>query len=285
MIAMLDLESVRLFVLAVDLGGLTRAAEAAGTVQPVVSQRLKALEDRLGVRLLERSPRFVRPTPDGALFLTEARALLAAHDRAAGFRRRPLTRVTLGISDHVMGGAVDRVLRRLRAALGTDVDLTINMSLSQPLRLAFDAGTLDAALIRGEAGGGEGELLGFDPLGWRGELTAWQPGQPVPLATLGAPCGVRAQAIRALEMAGIEWRESLIAGSCAALMGGIAAGFGIAPMGRFGSAPLPDIGPELGLPTLPSSPILLLGRAGTPELADALRGIAAGMRAALASSP
>ena len=56
-------------------------------------------------------------------------------------------------------------------------------------------------------------------------------------------------------------------------------------MGRFGSTPLPDIGPELGLPSLPPSPILLLGRAGTPELANALRGIAAGMRAALASSP
>jgi DNA-binding transcriptional LysR family regulator len=33
----LDLESVRLFVLAAEFGNLTRAAEAAGTVQPVVS--------------------------------------------------------------------------------------------------------------------------------------------------------------------------------------------------------------------------------------------------------
>jgi len=41
---MLDLESVRLFVLVVDFGNLTRAAQAAGTVQPVVSQRLRALE-------------------------------------------------------------------------------------------------------------------------------------------------------------------------------------------------------------------------------------------------
>ena len=45
---MLDLESVRLLVLVADLGNLTRAAAAAGTVQPVVSQRLKSLEAALG---------------------------------------------------------------------------------------------------------------------------------------------------------------------------------------------------------------------------------------------
>ena len=47
---MLDLESVRLFVLALEFGNLTRAAEAAGTVQPAVSARLKALEAAWVVR-------------------------------------------------------------------------------------------------------------------------------------------------------------------------------------------------------------------------------------------
>ena len=79
---MLDLESVRLFLLAADFGGLTRAAEAAGTVQPVVSQKIKSLEAKLGRRLLERSPRFVRLTEAGTAFLGPARALLEAHDRA-----------------------------------------------------------------------------------------------------------------------------------------------------------------------------------------------------------
>lgn len=279
---MLDLESVRLFVMAVDLGGLTRAAEAAGTVQPVVSQRIKALEERLGTRLLDRSPRFVRPTAEGLRFLAEARLLLAAHDRAAGFRRRTPTRLRLGISDHVMGGATGVVLARLRAALGSEIDLEVKVSLSQPLRIAFDEGALDAALIRREAGGLEGDVLGIDPLGWRGDMASVHPDQPLPLATLGAPCAVRAAAIRALDRAGLAWRESLVAGSCAVLLAGITAGFGIAPMGRFGSHQAPDIGPALGLPPLPPSEVVLLGRSGTPTLAAALRGIAAGMRAALA---
>lgn len=279
---MLDLESVRLFVLAVDLGGLTRAAEAAGTVQPVVSQRIKALEERLGVRLLDRSPRFLHPTADGARFLVEARVLLTAHDRAAAFRNHPVTRVRLGISDHAMGGAAAMVLKRFRASLGGEIDLDIKVSLSHPLRLAFDAGDLDAAIIRREAGGTDGDLMGQDPLIWCGDTTSFRAGHPLPLATLGAPCGIRAAAIRALDKAGIAWRESLIAGSCSTLLGGVGAGFGIAPMGRFGSQGMPDIGPSLGLPPLPASDIVFLARTGTPALANALRALAASIRAALA---
>src|SRR5579864_8193590 len=97
---MLDLESVRLFVLAAELGNLTRAAEAGGTVQPVVSQRLKSLEATLGRKLLERTPRFVRMTADGVAFLDRARALLAAHDAALAVDDRPAVHIALGVSDH-----------------------------------------------------------------------------------------------------------------------------------------------------------------------------------------
>ena len=79
---MLDLESVRLFVLTVEYGNLTRAAEAAGTVQPVVSQRIRSLEAMVGQKLLDRSPRLVRLTEAGAVFLGHERSFLAAHQRA-----------------------------------------------------------------------------------------------------------------------------------------------------------------------------------------------------------
>ena len=59
---MIDLESVRLFILSVELGSLTKAAEAAGTVQPVVSQKLKTLEQRIGRRLIDRTPLHASPT-------------------------------------------------------------------------------------------------------------------------------------------------------------------------------------------------------------------------------
>lgn len=279
---MLDLESVRLFVLAAEFGNLTRAAEAAGTVQPVVSQRLKGLEAALGRRLLERTPRFVRPTADGAAFLDRARALLAAHDAAVLFMPTPAVRFVAGLSEHAVGMGLEGVLRRVRAALPAGAAIEVRTGQSQPLRAAFDAGEIDAAVIRREAGGEGGEVLGSDPLGWRAvDGLRLRPGEPVPLATLGPPCGVRAAAIRVLDRADMAWHETFLSGGCAALLAGARAGLGVAPMGRAASGDVPDAGPALGLPPLPVSEVVLFGRAGSPAVAAALRALAAGVRAGL----
>jgi DNA-binding transcriptional LysR family regulator len=280
---MLDLHSVRLFVLAVELGNLTRAAEAAGTVQPVVSQRLKTLEGQIGRKLLDRSPRFVRPTADGAAFFEHARALLAAHDTAMSFISGPALRLSIGASEHALGVRLEDVLRLVRSALPANAAIEVRMGKSQAIRSSFDAGEFDAAIIRREGGGADGEVIGVDPLGWRAGDGAYPllAGEPVPLASVGAPCGVRAVAIRALERAGLPWRDSFTGGSCAVLLAGVRAGLGVAPMGHAGSGGAPDLGPALGLPPLPRSDIVLFARAGSPPVAAAIRALEAGVRAAL----
>src|SRR3712207_2866298 len=140
MAIMLDLGSVRLFVLAVDLGSLTRAAEVAGTVQPAVSQRLKQLEAAVGHRLLERTPRFVRPTAEGDAFLAKARALLAAHDDALRFAELPPVRLALGLNDHAIGADLEAVIKRVTASLPAHATLEVRLGMAQPLRAAFDEG-------------------------------------------------------------------------------------------------------------------------------------------------
>ncbi len=278
---LLDLESVRLLVLAADLGSLTRAAEAAGTVQPVVSARLKALEAQLGRRLLDRTPRFVRPTADGAAFLPRARSLLAAHDAALRFADAPVIRLSLGVSDHALGVALEEVLGAVRAALPASATVEVRSARSAELRAAYDAGDLDAVLLRRDGGGPDGERLGTDRLGWRCAEGWTRPDGPVPLALLAAPCGVRAVAIRVLDGAAMPWREAFVGGSCAALLAGARAGMGVAPMGEAASGGASDRGPALGLPALPPSEIVLLARAGSPAVAAALRALAAAVRAAL----
>lgn len=279
---MLDLESVRLFVLAVDLGNLTRAAEAAGTVQPVVSQRVKALEAMLGRRLLDRTPRFVRPTEEGKAFLTKARSLLAAHDEALRFTGAPAVRFSFGASDHALGLGLERLLIKVRAALPADAVIDVQSGMSQAIHERFNAGALDAAIIRRDGGGVEGEILGRDPLGWRArEGWTLPPHGPVPLAMLPAPCGVRAAAIRHLDDARILWREAFVGGSCAALLAAANAGLGVAPMGDVACAGAPDLGPDLGLPALPVSEIVLFARASSGPVANAIRALAAAIRSNL----
>lgn len=279
---MLDLQSVRLFVLAVELGSLTRAAEAAGTVQPVVSQRLKQLEAQLGRRLLDRSPRFVRPTADGATFLERARTLLAAHEAAMTIGEAPAVRFAIGASEHALGVRLEEALRLLRAALPPSAAIEVRMDRSQAIRALFDEGEFDAAVIRREGGGSEGEVIGTDPLGWRcAEGVVLPESDPVPLACLAEPCSVRAVAIRTLEEARRPWREAFVGGSCAVLLAGVGAGLGVAPMGRASAGGAPDLGPTLGLPALPVSDIVLFSRARSPEIGAAIRALAAGVRAAL----
>jgi DNA-binding transcriptional LysR family regulator len=75
----LDLDAVEAFVRIVELGSFTHAADAMRTTQAAVSLKLKRLEDRLGCRLVERTPRYVQLSTQGAAFLEHARELLETH--------------------------------------------------------------------------------------------------------------------------------------------------------------------------------------------------------------
>ena len=274
---MLDLQSVRLFVLAAEYGNLTRAAEAAGTVQPVVSQRIKALETRLGRKLLDRSPRFVKLTDAGASFLGHARTLLAAHDAAlTDDEDRPS--VAIGLSDHVFGTSMPELLRSLRLGLPAGTKITVRLGLSNEMRELYDRRAVDLAVIRRDGGAGDGETLGTDGLDWYGEAPDPSGGEALPLVLLPAPCGVRAAAISTLEAARVPWREAFTGGSCLALAAAVHAGAGVAPLGRLTAAGLRPMSNRGAVPQLGGSRIVLLARTPDACHASAARALAAGTR-------
>src|SRR5690349_22133633 len=93
----LDLDAVQAFVRIAEFDSFTRAAEAMRTTQAAVSLKLKRLEERLGCRLVERTPRFVQLSTQGAAFLEHARALLEMHDRALAVFTEARQRFTIGI--------------------------------------------------------------------------------------------------------------------------------------------------------------------------------------------
>src|ERR1700686_4584501 len=111
----LDIATVRAFLLVAELQSFTRAAEALGTTQAAVSMKLQRLEAVVGKRLVERSPRAVPLTAEGAVFLENARALMAAHDRALSGQEPLRQQLSLGISDHVAGAELVPLLERLHA--------------------------------------------------------------------------------------------------------------------------------------------------------------------------
>lgn len=275
---MLDLQSVRLFVLAAEYGSLTRAAEATGTVQPVVSQRIKALESRLGRKLLDRSPRLVKLTDAGASFLQHARTLLAAHDAALMDDDADGAAIALGISDHVLGTSLPEMLRSLRLVLPQRTKINVRLGLSHEMRDLYYAREVDLAVVRRDGGAGDGETLGEDGLGWYGEAPDMSRGETLPLVLLPPPCGVRAAAIAALEAAHLPWREAFTGGSCLALVSAVNAGAGVAPLGRLTAKGLRSLSSPKALPILPRSRIVMLARTPGVHHANAARALAASIR-------
>lgn len=71
------LATLDLFVRIVDRGSFSAAATACGVSRPVATAAIKALESRLGVRLLQRSTRHVQPTVEGVAYYRRCLAILA----------------------------------------------------------------------------------------------------------------------------------------------------------------------------------------------------------------
>ncbi|MEJ2435204.1 MAG: LysR family transcriptional regulator, partial [Pseudolabrys sp.] len=64
---------LRAFVRVMDRGSFSSAAKDLGLTPSAVSKLVSRLEDRLGVRLLERSTRRLALTPEGETFLARVR--------------------------------------------------------------------------------------------------------------------------------------------------------------------------------------------------------------------
>ncbi|MCB9759532.1 MAG: LysR family transcriptional regulator [Alphaproteobacteria bacterium] len=78
----MSLDQLETVVAIAEEGAVVRAARRLHLTQPPVTRRLQALEDELGVQLFERLPNGMRPTDAGRRFLSHARAILGAVERA-----------------------------------------------------------------------------------------------------------------------------------------------------------------------------------------------------------
>ncbi|MBW0445196.1 LysR family transcriptional regulator [bacterium M00.F.Ca.ET.228.01.1.1] len=281
----LDLEAIQAFVLVADLRSFTRAADALDSTQSAISLKLKRLEERLGHRLIERTPRMVRLSPKGEIFLQAARNLLSAHDDALAVLTRKRATLKVGISHHIVGGDLPVLLRHMHSA---DPGLLVEMrvSSSRDIEAEFDRGTLDAAVVlRHDDNRRDGETLLDQPFGWMA-TPEWthRAGEPLRLATQAYPCRVRAMAVTALEEARVPWVEVFVGGGIATIGAAAQAGLAVAALAlRVAPPGTVDVGPRLGLPPLPSREVVLYSSTSDKQVRAALRTLASAFRSAPAS--
>ncbi|WIX84395.1 LysR family transcriptional regulator [Amycolatopsis sp. DG1A-15b] len=146
----MELRQLRYFVTVAEELHFGRAAERLHIVQPAVSQQIRRLERELEVTLLSRTTRSVSLTEAGQRFLPQARAVLAAADRAvdsvAEFRPSGAL-VRLGTSEG-LGDRLDKVLGAFaRLAPSASLEL-LHAPTLQRLQRVRD-GSLDATIVRG----------------------------------------------------------------------------------------------------------------------------------------
>ncbi|HLH92242.1 MAG TPA: LysR family transcriptional regulator [Xanthobacteraceae bacterium] len=277
----LDVEAVQAFVLAADLQSFTRAAEALDTTQSAVSLKIKRLEDQLGRRLLERTPRQVRLSADGSIFVGAARSLVTAHQGALASFGVEQRRLVVGISHHIVGAELPLLLKRIHAAEPAVV-IELRVTASSDALEAFDRGEIDAAIVlRHDNRRRGGEVILKEVFGWMAVPDFQRDaGEPLRLAAQAAPCSVRKMALKALEDAGIAWAEVFVGGGIMTIGAAISAGLAVAALGRRVAPPgTVDVGPRLGLPPLPSREVVLYASLTDRQAKSALRSMASAIRA------
>ncbi|HEX7817161.1 LysR family transcriptional regulator [Dyella sp.] len=276
----LDLDAIKAFVLVAELQSFTRAAAALDSTQSTISLKLRRLEEQLGKRLLERTPRQVRLSAEGAAFIEAARELVSAHERAIASLEIKQRRMVIGISHQLVGAELPGLLRWMNEH---DPNLVIELRAagSREVLQAYEEGVLDAALVlQPQDQQHNGEVLFQESFAWIASAH-WQlrPGQPLPLSTQGETCSIRKTAVRALDQAGIAWTEVFI-GKGAAVVGAAAAvGLAVAVLAkRTAPSGTIDIGETLSLPSLPAQDAVLYSALHDRRSRQALQTLATAFR-------
>lgn len=176
----MDVRLLRYFVACVEHNTMHAAAAAAHVSQPALSKAIASLEAELGVKLLDRRPRGVVPTPFGdtlfryaKLIDSEMRRAVAELDAMRGMTRGTVVVGVIPTMTEIMGQVTRTVLDA-----HPGLRLKLRVGFSAELAPALTAGEVDIALMLlptdGAAPG-----LSFQPLLRTGPVVAVRQGHPL----------------------------------------------------------------------------------------------------------
>jgi DNA-binding transcriptional LysR family regulator len=263
MLSNLDLDILRTLTTGTDLGSFARAAERLGRSQSAISLQLRKLEEQLGVELLRKQGRGLVLTEAGEVMLTYARRLLALNDEAITAVRGPAVSGTLRFGlpqDFAETWFPDTLAQFSRAHPQTRIAVTVGRNAE--LLERFDRGELDLILVLSHGLDRPRVTPVLDlPMAWIGarDLPFALPADGLKLVMFEAPCVFRRAAAEALEAAAISWQVVFTSPSLSGLWAAVAAGLGVSLRTTVSAPPnLRVLGPESGLPQMPSIPLLLI---------------------------
>lgn len=162
----MELDQLKAFLAVAESGTFSRAALRLATTQPVLSRKVKLLEDELGAELFHRTGRGVVLSEGGKVLEQYARGMLesAASAKAAvqALGASPVGQVTIGMPSSIATVVAVDLVHAFRTAF-PNVSLKVMEGYSGHVLEWLTAGRLDVAVLY-DAPGVKGNALHTDPL-------------------------------------------------------------------------------------------------------------------------
>ncbi|KVV58854.1 LysR family transcriptional regulator [Burkholderia ubonensis] len=292
-----DIAALRSLVAGMDLGSFAKAADRVARSSSAVSAQIRKLEEQAGTPLFVKSGRGLALTDAGDAMLRYARRMIELNDEAAAAVRGVSLDgwVRIGLQEDFGEAILPGVLGRFARA-HPKVRIEARVAHNAELLERLDANQLDLALVWGDPAsaafvartGIDSEEIARVPMRWigaagsgaagvgaagsatagdgdAGEPSVRLPDEPLPLVVFDRPCRFFGAATDALDRVGVPWRVAFTTPSLAGLWAAASAGLGLTVRSHYGlpaSVRLLDAAP-LGLPELPSVPLMLLRRASS----------------------
>lgn len=252
---MFDTLSLECFHAVIETRSFTKAAAKVGRTQSAVSQQIAKLEELLGQKLIERGKN-LSLTADGEVFYHYCQQMLALQREAIDRFKTPDIegQIKFGLPEDFASVLLTDVLlnfsqRHPRVQLNIECDLTLN------LFDRFKNKEFDLVLVKMSRPEDfpNGIDVWTEPLEWVGSpaFSHYSQEQTMPLIVSPRPCVYRAQALKALEEQGRQWRIVFSSQSYAGTIAAVKAGMGITVLPRnMVPTDLQILREETGLPAL-----------------------------------
>lgn len=239
----LNLHLLRLFSAVVRTGSFSRAADLLHISQPAISKGVRDFELQVGCRLLDRTPKGVRPTREGQALARHADTLFAAEraaeDELLSLRNLDSGSLRIGASTTIATYMIAGYLGAFQRAY-PGIELHVVSANTSDIADLMVAHEIEIALVEGPV---EDDNLTSEP--WRTDVMALIVAPQHRFAVAGVPIdcrlledeilivrepgsGSREVVASALAACGVEPKRTLEIGGTEAIKQAVAAGVGVA---------------------------------------------------------
>ncbi|KPV91928.1 MULTISPECIES: LysR family transcriptional regulator [Pseudoalteromonas] len=226
-------DSLRTFVMVVEVGGFAKAGDLLGLSQPAVSLQIKRLEDLLGYKLFKKQGQRQVLNQYGELLLPMAKQMMQYNDAILQqFTSESITgKVRLGIPSEFAARILPSIIGDF-VSLYPEVSLEVKSRLSKHLLSASRQDQFDLVLALNERlNSDKFPIFMQDELVWVGDL-AQAKNEVVTLVTAPEGCIYRRRATDALKSANIKYRIVYSNADLTGLIAAIKEGLGITVLAK-----------------------------------------------------